>query len=58
MAGGNTQNIYQGDGRRRNIEGLQEAWPELGIGIKERFGKPVADTSRVWRKFSQLPEKR
>lgn len=58
MAGGNTGNIYSGDGRLRNITNLQRYWPTLGIGTTERFGKTVAQTGHIWRRFRQQPEPR
>jgi len=55
VKGGHTA-YYQSDGRLRNIEGLQKAWPSLQIGKLERFGKPVAQVGHAWRQFRQRPQ--
>jgi hypothetical protein len=57
MPGGCTDNEYLGDNRRKRILGLQRRWPGLGIEVQEKNGLARVNVSRVWRRFTQVPEK-
>lgn len=48
VRGGNTDQLYQGDGRLRMAQALAQAWPGV-VRVDRRFGRPqhVID----WRKF-------
>lgn len=55
MQGGNTTEIYQGDGKLQMARELQRRWPLL-VEIERRFDIPrMKVKSGVWARFSQKP---
>lgn len=52
MAGGNTDEYWDDDGRLKRARDLQKRWPNLGR-IERRTGRPNYNLSQVWRKFPQ-----
>lgn len=50
VAGGNTADLYQGDGRLRMARSLERAWPGV-VTTKRRFGRPQHVITYNWRKF-------
>lgn len=50
VAGGNTTDLYQGDGRLRMARSLQRLWPRV-VTTKRRFKRPQHVIRDSWRKF-------
>lgn len=50
VGGGNTKEIYQGDGRLRMARELERLWPGV-VETKRRFGRPQHVVKDAWRKF-------
>lgn len=50
MKGGNSDQLYQGDGRLKMARSLEEAWPYV-VETKRRFGRPQHVVNNAWRKF-------
>lgn len=51
MRGGNTDEIYQGDGRLKMARALQRQWPKL-VKIKRSWNRPQQSLGNVWSKFT------
>jgi hypothetical protein len=52
VAGGNTTDLYQGDGRLRMARSLERAWPGL-VQTKRRYHRPQHVIKDQWRCFDQ-----
>lgn len=50
MAGGNTTDLYQGDGRLRMARALEKNWPGV-VETKRRWQRPQHSIKAGWRKF-------
>ena len=50
MKGGNTSELYVGDGRLRMARELQEAWPYV-VEVKRVYGRPQHRIKFNWRQF-------
>jgi hypothetical protein len=50
VKGGNTDDLYQGDGRLRMARSLQRQWPYV-VETKRRFGRPQHVIKGAWRGF-------
>ena len=50
MKGGNTDDLYSGDGRLKMARALQRVWPGV-VETKRRFGRPQHVVRNSWRKF-------
>jgi hypothetical protein len=50
VKGGNTDDLYQGDGRLRMARSLQRQWPHV-VETKRRFGRPQHVIRGAWRAF-------
>jgi hypothetical protein len=51
MPGGNTDRIYQGNGRLTMAKTLERLWPGV-VSVNRRFGKPQHMVRASWRKFN------
>jgi hypothetical protein len=51
-SGGNTTDLYQGDGRLRMARSLERIWPGL-VETKRRFHRPQHVVKDQWRMFDQ-----
>lgn len=52
MAGGNSAELYQGDGRLRMARSLERMWPGV-VETKRRFHRPRHVIKTAWRQFDQ-----
>jgi hypothetical protein len=50
MKGGNTDELYRGDGRLRMARSLEKAWPGV-VETKRRFQRPQHVIKDQWKKF-------
>lgn len=50
MKGGNTQTLYQGDGRLKMARSLERMWPGV-VETKRRYGRPQHVVKDAWGKF-------
>jgi hypothetical protein len=50
MKGGNTGDLYQGDGRLRMARSLERVWPGV-VEVKRRFKRPQHVIKNAWGKF-------
>lgn len=50
MKGGNTDNLYQGDGRLKMSRSLERLWPGV-VKTTRRFGRPQHRVKDHWRRF-------
>lgn len=50
VEGGNTQELYQGDGRLKMAKSLERLWPGI-VETKRRFGRPQHVIKNQWQKF-------
>lgn len=50
VKGGNTAELYKGDGRLRMARSLERAWPYV-VETKRRFNRPQHVVRDAWRKF-------
>lgn len=50
IKGGNTANLYQGDGRLKMARSLERVWPRV-VETKRRFHRPQHVIKYAWRKF-------
>jgi hypothetical protein len=50
ISGGNTDAIYQGDGRLKMARSLERLWPGV-VETKRRFRRPQHVVKNAWRKF-------
>jgi len=50
VSGGNTDSLYQGDGRLRMARALERVWPGV-VETKRRFQRPQYVVASSWRKF-------
>ena len=50
MKGGNTDALYQNDGRLKMAHALERVWPGV-VEVKRRFGRPQHIVRNSWRKF-------
>jgi len=50
MGGGNTQVLYQGDGRLKMARALERMWPGV-VEVKRRFKRPQHVIKYAWHKF-------
>lgn len=50
MTGGNTSEIYHGDGRLKMARALERMWPGV-VTTKRRFGRPQHVVADAWKKF-------
>lgn len=50
VKGGNTKDLYQGDGRLKMARSLEEIWPEY-VTTKWRFGRPQHVIKNSWKDF-------
>lgn len=50
VKGGNTDQLYQGDGRLRMARSLERVWPYI-VQTKRRFGRPQHVIRGAWRNF-------
>jgi hypothetical protein len=50
VRGGNTDDLYQGDGRLEMARQLERAWPGV-VHVTRRFGRPQHVIKAAWRKF-------
>lgn len=51
MRGGNTAELYAGDGRLRMARALERQWPGV-VETRRRFGRPQHFIKGVWSKFT------
>ncbi len=51
MKGGNTQDLYAGDGRLRMARSLERMWP-ASVQVKRRFQRPQHVIKNTWAHFS------
>jgi hypothetical protein len=57
MKGGNTAELYKGDGRLKMARSLERMWPGV-VETKRRFGRPQHVIKKTWRHFdTQLKRK-
>ena len=54
MRGGNTDTVYQGDGKLEMVREMQRRWPRI-VTLTRRYGIPRMNLPGIWRKFSQRP---
>lgn len=52
VKGGNTQTLYQGDGRLRMAKSLERMWPGV-VETRRRFQRPQHVVKDAWKKFDQ-----
>ena len=52
LKGGNTAELYQGDGRLRMARALERAWPGV-VTVRRRFQRPQHVVKGAWRYFDQ-----
>jgi hypothetical protein len=57
MTGGNTDELYKGDGRLRMANTLQEAWPYISE-TKRRFNRPQHVIRNNWMRFDTPLQRR
>lgn len=50
VKGGNTTDLYQGDGRLKMAKSLERLWPGV-VETKRRFGRPQHHIKNQWQKF-------
>lgn len=50
MGGGNTKELYRGDGRLKMARSLERMWPGV-VETRRRFGRPQHAIKYAWRKF-------
>lgn len=50
LKGGNTAELYKGDGRLRMARSLERAWPYV-VSTKRRFKRPQHVVKDAWRRF-------
>jgi len=50
VAGGNTDDLYSGDGRLRMARSLERVWPGV-VSTERRFNRPQHVVAGNWRKF-------
>lgn len=50
MTGGNTDNLYAGDGRNKMARSLERLWPNT-IETKRRYGRPQHVVAYSWKHF-------
>jgi len=50
MKGGNTADLYQGDGRLKMARSLQRAWPGV-VEVRRRFRRPQHAIKNQWKGF-------
>lgn len=50
MKGGNTDDLYKGDGRLKMARSLERAWPHV-VTVDRRFKRPQHMVRAEWRKF-------
>lgn len=50
VKGGNTSEIYQGDGRLKMARSLERLWPGV-VQTKRRFGRPQHAVRNYWKNF-------
>lgn len=50
VAGGNTDDLYGGDGRLRMARDLERAWPGV-VSVTRRFGRPQHRVANAWNSF-------
>lgn len=50
MTGGNTAELYKGDGRLKMARSLERAWPGV-VETKRRFGRPQHVVKDAWKRF-------
>lgn len=50
MKGGNTDTLYQGDGRLRMARSLERMWPGI-VEVKRRFKRPQHVIKYHWTRF-------
>jgi hypothetical protein len=50
QGGGNTDQLYQGDGRLKMARSLERQWPGV-VETKRRFGRPQHVVNNSWKKF-------
>lgn len=51
MSGGNTDDLYAGDGRVERSRWLEAAWPGL-VKTSRRWGRPTHTLGHVWKHFT------
>lgn len=51
MKGGNTDELYQGDGRLKMARELERRWPGI-VTVDRRFGRPQHVIKNSWRDFT------
>lgn len=57
IGGGNTKELYGGDGRLRMARSLERAWPGV-VETRRRFGRPQHVVKNQWRRFDTPLRKR
>lgn len=50
VKGGNTEALYQGDGRLRMARALERLWPGV-VSVDRRWGRPQHVVRQSWRRF-------
>jgi hypothetical protein len=50
VRGGNTDELYAGDGRLEMARSLERAWPGV-VHVSRRFGRPQHVVAKAWRDF-------
>ncbi len=50
MKGGNSAELYQGDGRLKMAKALERAWPGV-VDVDRRFGRPQHVVKKSWKGF-------
>ncbi len=57
VKGGNTADLYQGDGRLKMARSLERQWPGV-VTTKRRFNRPQHVVAGTWRKFDTPLQRR
>lgn len=57
VAGGNTDDLYRGDGRARMARSLERQWPHV-VTTERRFGRPQHVVRGSWRGFDTPLQRR
>lgn len=57
MGGGNSAQLYQGDGRLRMARSLERVWPYV-VEVDRRFKRPQHVVRYAWRRFDTLLERK
>ena len=53
MKGGNSAELYKGDGRLKMARSLERVWPYV-VGVDRRYKRPQHVVNNAWRRFDTL----